>query len=556
MHSEATRNHSGHQHQHQHQHQQMYSPQYLEAPAAVPVPTKSAHPSYPQPQHHQHQHQHHPFPQQSPTSAARPEQAHSPFGHTSSHHNYPPPAASPSPYHAAHHSQYPHVPRPHSLHSSPYQPWAAGTAANGMPHPGGVDGRRVSGSNIDVGRRRYASDSPTTVVNTWHPAASALPSDNPQAHLPQRRSDLPSPITRGYAPEVRTYPPPHVHGSAPVSAPLSSPQAQAQPGSSADGTPNMLPGLSDNWPRRSISDSATNSPKDAQQGEKPTTAAAATTAATATAAATAETAGATSPSETIYSTATAKTSGSKRQRDTDADKGTNEAGNSKPKIRKRITKDNFTADDGEDSEEDDTGREDNKGERQNDDKNDNEAAKILEERRRRNANASARFRKRRNERERELVTLCLFLEQQLFERVGLKAFDEIMAEAPKVSGVDGMLKRRPIPSTSSIASPISAQLTASQINGLKATTTTTATATLEASVSAASPSPSTIASSEPGATDATARRSNNSLSVDSLTAPQSVSDVWAVCLELKEQMGESLERIRSLEVQLQAKNSP
>ncbi|KAJ2445003.1 hypothetical protein GGF42_006135, partial [Coemansia sp. RSA 2424] len=72
-----------------------------------------------------------------------------------------------------------------------------------------------------------------------------------------------------------------------------------------------------------------------------------------------------------------------------------------------------------------------------------EAARILEDRRRRNASASARFRRRRNERERELVGRCLFLEHRLAEALGARAFDEVMKRAPvSAAALEGA--RRPV----------------------------------------------------------------------------------------------------------------
>ncbi|KAJ2779548.1 hypothetical protein H4R18_003944 [Coemansia javaensis] len=124
-----------------------------------------------------------------------------------------------------------------------------------------------------------------------------------------------------------------------------------------------------------------------------------------------------------------------------------------------------------------------------------EAARILEERRRRNASASARFRKRRNERERELALRCVFLENQLQQALGQAAFDAAMRQAPPVER--SLLSRH------------------SQGCGNN-------------DDDDGSPSP---------------------VSVCALTAPKSIDDVWAAYLHLSEQLAAATERIDVLEHQ-------
>ncbi|KAJ1734897.1 hypothetical protein LPJ61_000828 [Coemansia biformis] len=121
-----------------------------------------------------------------------------------------------------------------------------------------------------------------------------------------------------------------------------------------------------------------------------------------------------------------------------------------------------------------------------------EAARILEERRRRNANASARFRKRRNERERELALRCVYLENQLQQSLGPAAFEATMRHAPPVER--SLLTRH------------------SQGGGYDDDDE--------------SPSP---------------------VSVCALTAPKSIDDVWSAYLQLSEQIAGAVERIDVLE---------
>ncbi|KAJ2057151.1 hypothetical protein GGI17_005803 [Coemansia sp. S146] len=121
-----------------------------------------------------------------------------------------------------------------------------------------------------------------------------------------------------------------------------------------------------------------------------------------------------------------------------------------------------------------------------------EAAKILEDRRRRNASASARFRRRRNERERELVSRCLFLEHRLLDALGPQRFEEVMKRAPKS---DAATEGR---------APIS------------------------------------VASDDEGVLPT---------SVCALTAPRTIDDVWAAYLSLSQQVADSTQRIICLENQ-------
>ncbi|KAJ2808243.1 hypothetical protein H4S07_003448 [Coemansia furcata] len=123
-----------------------------------------------------------------------------------------------------------------------------------------------------------------------------------------------------------------------------------------------------------------------------------------------------------------------------------------------------------------------------------EAAKILEDRRRRNASASARFRRRRNERERELVSRCMFLEHRLLDALGAQKFEEVMKRAPKSDAA--MEGRRPMSM-------------ASDDEGVQPT------------------------------------------SVCALTAPRTIDDVWAAYLSLSQQVADSTQRIVSLENQRQ-----
>ncbi|KAJ2756141.1 hypothetical protein GGI19_001098 [Coemansia pectinata] len=121
-----------------------------------------------------------------------------------------------------------------------------------------------------------------------------------------------------------------------------------------------------------------------------------------------------------------------------------------------------------------------------------EAAKILEDRRRRNASASARFRRRRNERERELVNRCLFLEHKLLDALGSQRFEEVMKRAPKS---DAATEGR---------------------------------------------APMSVASDDEGVLPT---------SVCALTAPRSIDDVWAAYLSLSQQVADSTQRIICLENQ-------
>ncbi|KAJ2818590.1 hypothetical protein IWW50_005766 [Coemansia erecta] len=123
-----------------------------------------------------------------------------------------------------------------------------------------------------------------------------------------------------------------------------------------------------------------------------------------------------------------------------------------------------------------------------------EAARILEERRRRNASASARFRKRRNERERELVVRCMFLENQLLQALGPAAFESVMRKAPAVERSLLLGRHSRAPEHDDDGSP--------------------------------SPSP---------------------VSVSALTAPKSLDDVWSAYLKLNEQVAGAVLRIDSLE---------
>ncbi|KAJ2242846.1 hypothetical protein GGI13_006814 [Coemansia sp. RSA 455] len=121
-----------------------------------------------------------------------------------------------------------------------------------------------------------------------------------------------------------------------------------------------------------------------------------------------------------------------------------------------------------------------------------EAAKILEDRRRRNASASARFRRRRNERERELVSRCLFLEHKLLDALGTQRFEEVMKRAPKSdAATEGRI-------------------------------------------------PMSVASDDEGVLPT---------SVCALTAPRTIDDVWAAYLSLSQQVADSTQRIISLEKQ-------
>ncbi|KAJ2745508.1 hypothetical protein GGI20_002112 [Coemansia sp. BCRC 34301] len=132
-----------------------------------------------------------------------------------------------------------------------------------------------------------------------------------------------------------------------------------------------------------------------------------------------------------------------------------------------------------------------------------EAARILEDRRRRNASASARFRRRRNERERELVSRCMFLEQRLAEALSPRAFEDIMKKAPvSAAALEGA--RRPV----SLASDHEDDAV---------------------SAWAASPPPPPP------------------ISVCALTAPRTIDDVWAAYLALSQQVADSLQRIACLE---------
>ncbi|KAJ2452220.1 hypothetical protein EV183_003078 [Coemansia sp. RSA 2336] len=118
-----------------------------------------------------------------------------------------------------------------------------------------------------------------------------------------------------------------------------------------------------------------------------------------------------------------------------------------------------------------------------------EAARILEERRKRNASASARFRKRRNERERELVMRCMFLENQLLHAVGPTKFEALMSNAPAVER-NLLLSRHAQYSVEKEGSPVS---------------------------------------------------------VSALTAPKSLDDVWSAYLKLSETVACAVQRIDNLE---------
>ncbi|KAJ2845541.1 hypothetical protein IWW36_004737 [Coemansia brasiliensis] len=121
-----------------------------------------------------------------------------------------------------------------------------------------------------------------------------------------------------------------------------------------------------------------------------------------------------------------------------------------------------------------------------------EAARILEERRKRNASASARFRKRRNERERELVMRCMFLENQLLHAVGPTKFEALMSKAPPVER-SLLLSRH-------------AQYSVNH-----------------------------------------EEEEGSPVSVSALTAPRSIDDVWSAYLKLSEAVACAVQRIDNLE---------
>ncbi|KAJ2751219.1 hypothetical protein IWQ56_006917, partial [Coemansia nantahalensis] len=121
-----------------------------------------------------------------------------------------------------------------------------------------------------------------------------------------------------------------------------------------------------------------------------------------------------------------------------------------------------------------------------------EAARILEERRRRNASASSRFRKRRNEQVRGLALRCMFLEGHLRQVLSPADFEDVMRRAP----------------------PVERSLLARHSSGGGYEDDD------------GSPSP---------------------VSVSALTAPKTIDDVWTAFLQLNEQMAGAVERIDALE---------
>ncbi|KAI8320500.1 hypothetical protein GQ54DRAFT_212433 [Martensiomyces pterosporus] len=516
-------------------HRHMYTQQCLDPLGAAVAGKHAAYPPYPPVQHaaaaERTHHSSHPLPPPPgpppPPTMGHPEQPYSP--HYASNPACPPPISTPShpiPHHGSSHSsirhQHPPISRPLSLHSSPYQQWATGGPRYG---DSGLSssGTGTGAGTADIGRKRHASDSPPTPAH-WSTNAP-VSSEHRYARPPPPHGERPgfsSPLSPAcYPPDTRTYPPPHVHSSAPVGALIAPPPTLGGP---ADRPAGRQEAASGRWPRRSLSGIDSNNSPEAERTE----AAAISTESKS------EDSSKAPPGEKPSSSTTARKPGSaKRRRDANAEGGPSTQGG-QPKAPRRSAPEGSAGDENEDQTDSRKGYgKDGEDEEDGEDAGDRfdvrdgeEAAKILEERRKRNANASARFRKRRNERERELVARCLFLEQKIFELVGLKSFDEIMVDAPKASAIDGVLKRRPIPSASSIASPISTQLAISHLAGSSRST---------------GAEPDTAAGQGP----------SGGLSIDALTAPHSASDMWALCLELKEQMAGSLERISALEERLE-----